>query len=218
MPIVLRHVATWASINRSMNLALGCRQCTTKTFGTLTLYRHLFIVSRVSHCLHRMIYITHLRAFLRFTTCFVLADEKTLVLESSENCDLVVLAVRTNADECSRYSNTLFVSLNNRIYFRDYPYPGGRGDTWSYVDSGRSHPSTVSSVTFAHPGLHFHTASIGNSLRLGIVPSTKVIDIGKSAIIEESLDARCVLPSQDFVQAVQRLRIPFVHDNDSAPT
>ncbi len=165
-----------------------------------------------------MIYITHLRAFLRFTTCFVLADEKTLVLESSENCDLVVLAVRTNADECSRYSNTLFVSLNNRIYFRDYPYPGGRGDTWSYVDSGRSHPSTVSSVTFAHPGLHFHTASIGNSLRLGTVPSTKVIDIGKSAIIEESLDARCVLPSQDFVQAVQRLRIPFVHDNDSAPT
>ena len=27
-----------------------------------------------------------------------------------------------------RYSNTLFVALNNRIYFREHPFPGGPGD------------------------------------------------------------------------------------------
>ena len=27
-----------------------------------------------------------------------------------------------------RYSNTFFVALNNRIYFRDHPFPGGSGN------------------------------------------------------------------------------------------
>jgi len=100
-----------------------------------------------------------------------------------------VLEVWTNADERSRYSNTLLVSLNNRIYFRDHSYPGDRGNTQCYVDSGRSYPSAVSTLTFAHPGLHSHTASIGDGLRLGAIPSAKVINIGKSVVIEESVDA-----------------------------
>jgi hypothetical protein len=107
-----------------------------------------------------------------------------------------MLHVRANADECSRYSNTLLVSLNNRIYFRDHPFTGGSGNTRCFVDSGRTCRSTVSSLTFAHPGLHPHTASIGDGLRLGTIPNTKVIDIGKSVVIGDSLDPRCVLPSQ----------------------
>ncbi|KAN0107049.1 hypothetical protein V8E52_010557 [Russula decolorans] len=86
------------------------------------------------------------------------------------------------------YSNTLLVSLNNRIYFRDHSYPGGNGNTQCYIDSSRSYPSAVSSLTFAHPGLHSHTASIGDNLRHGVIPSAKVIKIEKSAVVEESID------------------------------
>jgi len=105
----------------------------------------------------------------------------------------------TNADKRSRYSNTLLVSLNNRIYFRDHSFPGGGVNTQYYVDSGRSYPSAVSSLTFAHPGLHSHTAPIQvrDDLRLGAIPSAKVINMGKSAVIGESIDARYVLPSQN---------------------
>jgi hypothetical protein len=31
----------------------------------------------------------------------------------------------------SRYSNTLLVTLNNRIYFRDHPFPGSTGGSVS---------------------------------------------------------------------------------------
>ncbi|KAF8489812.1 hypothetical protein F5888DRAFT_1744712 [Russula emetica] len=61
------------------------------------------------------------------------------------------------------YSNTLLVSLNNRIYFRDHSPPRSHGNTQCYVDSSQSHLSAVSSLTFAHPGLHAHTASIDES-------------------------------------------------------
>lgn len=98
----------------------------------------------------------------------------------------------TNADKCYRYSNTLLVSLNNRIYFRDHSHPEGSGNTRCYVDSSRSYPSAVSSLTFAHPGLHSHTASFGDGLRLGAISSAKVIDIRKGAVTDESIDARCV--------------------------
>jgi hypothetical protein len=82
------------------------------------------------------------------------------------------------------YSNTLLVSLNNRIYFRDHPFSGVRGSTRCFVDSGRSRRSAVSSLTIAQPVLH-HTGSIGDRLAN---PGMKVIDIGKSAVIEDSPD------------------------------
>jgi hypothetical protein len=113
--------------------------------------------------------------------------------------------VWTNTDERIRYSNTLLVSLNNRIYFRDHSHPGGRGDGQCYVDSSLSYPSAVSSLNFAHPGPHSHTASISDGLRLGAIPSGKVIDIGKNAVIEESIDTRCVLSPHHFGQADQSL-------------
>ncbi|KAF8470500.1 hypothetical protein DFH94DRAFT_685127 [Russula ochroleuca] len=84
------------------------------------------------------------------------------------------------------YSNTLLVSLNNRIYFRDHPFSGVRGSTRCFVDSGRSRRSAVSSLTIAQPVLH-HTGSIGDRLAN---PGMKVIDIGKSAVIEDSPDPR----------------------------
>jgi len=137
-------------------------------------------------------------------TVFVPIDLRNLEPESSENCDQFVLEVWTDADERSRYSNTLLVSLNNRVYFRDH----SRGNNQRYVDSesnpGRSYPSAVSSLTFAHPGLHSHTASIGDSLRLSAIPSA-IINIGKGAVIEECIEERCVPASLNFGQADQSL-------------
>lgn len=69
------------------------------------------------------------------------------------------------------------------------------------MDSGRSCRSAVSSLTFAQPVLH-RTGPIGDRLANSGI---KVIDIGKSAVIEDSPDLRCVLPSQSFLQAVERL-------------
>ena len=127
-----------------------------------------------------------------------------------------MLDVQAHADDSYRYSNTLLVSLNNRIYFRDHPYTGDPGNTQCHVDSGgRSYPSVVSSLTFAHPTLHSHTNSMGDSLRQGALPCVKVINIGESAVIEESIEARCVQPSHDFVQADRSLRILVMHDIDN---
>jgi len=87
------------------------------------------------------------------------------------------------------YSNALLVSLNNRIYFRDHPFSRAGGQsTRCFVDSGGPCNSAVSSLTFAHPGLHSHTTSIGDDLRLGTIPSTKVIDAGKGVVIRDILD------------------------------
>lgn len=145
-------------------------------------------------------------------TVFVPIDLRNLEPESSENCDQVVFEVWTDADERSRYSNTLLVSLNNRVYFRDH----GRGNNQRYVDSesnpGRSYPSAVSSLTFAHPGLHSHTASISDNLRLSAISSAKVINIGKGAVIEECIEERCVPASQNFGQPNQSLWIPAIRD------
>ena len=104
------------------------------------------------------------------------------------------------------------MSLNNRIYFRDHPFSGSQS-TRCYVDSGRSCSSAISSLTFAHPNLHRHTASIGDGLRLGTIPSTKVIEVGKGIVIE---DPRCVLPSRGSREAVQRLLISVIHDDHAA--
>ncbi|KAH9980836.1 hypothetical protein BGW80DRAFT_295683 [Lactifluus volemus] len=43
------------------------------------------------------------------------------------------------------YSNTLFVTLNNRIYFRDRPFPGSMGDD-GYLERG-SHPQASIGAT-----------------------------------------------------------------------
>lgn len=117
-----------------------------------------------------------------------------------------MLEVRTNADDESfRYSNTLLVSLNNRIYFRDHPFRGAHGNTRCYVDSGRSLRATVTPLTFAQPGLRRHTTSIGDNLKLDVVSAMATVDIEKNTVIGDSPDPRCALPSQYFGQAVQRL-------------
>jgi hypothetical protein len=119
-----------------------------------------------------------------------------------------VLDVQAHADEGSRYSNTLLVSLNNRIYFRDHPFRGAHGNSQFYVDSGPSFRSTVTPITFAQTqnGLRHHTTSTaGNGLKLDTVPGTPSIDIEKGSVVGENPNTRFVLLSQHFSRSVQRL-------------
>jgi hypothetical protein len=103
-----------------------------------------------------------------------------------------VLEVRANADESSRYSNTLLVSLNNRIYFRDHPFRGAHGDTRCYVDSGPSFRATVTPVTFAQNGQRRHTTTIGDNIKLDTISGMAASDIEKSVAVGDSPDPRCV--------------------------
>jgi hypothetical protein len=106
-----------------------------------------------------------------------------------------VLDVQVHADESSRYSNTLLVSLNNRIYFRDHPFRGAHGNTACYVDSGPSIRSTITPINFSQPqnGLRHHTTAIGNGLKLGTVSGTPSIDIEKGSAVGENPNPRFVL-------------------------
>ena len=117
--------------------------------------------------------------------------------------------VQAHADESSRYSNTLLVSLNNRIYFRDHPFRGAHGNTACYVDSGPSIRSTITPINFAQPqpqnGLRHHTTSIGNGLKLDIVSGTASIDIEKGSVVGDNSNPRFVLLSHYFRRSAQRL-------------
>ena len=94
-----------------------------------------------------------------------------------------MLELRANADGCFRYSNTLLVSLNNRIYFRDHPFRGAHGDTRCYVDSGRSLRATVTPLTFAQNELRRHAASIGDNVKLDTISGTQASDVEKSSVV-----------------------------------
>ena len=59
-----------------------------------------------------------------------------------------------NVDICVRYSNTLLVSLNNRIYFREHQPPShDDGAPSCLAVSNRGCATVLSSLSFAVPGL-----------------------------------------------------------------
>jgi hypothetical protein len=77
----------------------------------------------------------------------------------------------------SRYSNTLLVSLNNRIYFRDHPQ-GDHVESNQIVVPGQSRRSAMTSLGFAQVGSPAHTTTMGDSLQLNTVPHA--IDLEKA--------------------------------------
>jgi len=83
------------------------------------------------------------------------------------------------------YSNTLLLSLNNRIYFRDHPFRGAHGDTPCYVNSGRSFLASVTPLplTFAQNELRRHATSTNDNLKLDTFPGTLTLDMEKSSVI-----------------------------------
>jgi hypothetical protein len=115
----------------------------------------------------------------------------------------VLLDVQAHAYESSRYSNTLLVSLNNRIYFRDHPFRGVHGDSRYYVDSAppSTFPSAVAPLTFAQNGLR--TTSASDVVKLDTVSGMASIDIEKGVAIGDDPNTRFVLLSQHFGRAIQ---------------
>jgi hypothetical protein len=69
-------------------------------------------------------------------------------LSFSGSCERhIVPSVTQNTDKCARYSNTLLVSLNNRIYFREHQ-PPRHGDSVHLPVSDRQ-ATALSSLNFA---------------------------------------------------------------------
>jgi len=69
------------------------------------------------------------------------------------------------------YSNTLLVSLNNRIYFQDHPTRGDLVDSDNLGVPNVSHRSVVTSLRFTQAGLPSHSATMGDSLQLNTIPN-----------------------------------------------
>jgi hypothetical protein len=69
-------------------------------------------------------------------------------LRFSGNCEShIIPSASQNAEKCDRYSNTLLVSLNNRIYFREHQLPE-HGDSVHLPVSDRQ-AIALSSLSFA---------------------------------------------------------------------
>jgi hypothetical protein len=76
------------------------------------------------------------------------------------------------AHEGSRYTNTLLVSLNNRIYFRDHPPRGVHVDT---NDFDQGHRSATTSLHFAQA----HTTTLGDGYKVKTISHTIDPEQGK---------------------------------------
>jgi hypothetical protein len=91
--------------------------------------------------------------------------------------------------EVSRYSNTLLVSLNNRIYFRDHPTRGNHVDCDNSNVLNLSHRSVMTSLQFANVEPPSHTTTMGDNLQPSTIPNT--IDLEKAKDDDVS-----ILPSE----------------------
>ncbi len=108
--------------------------------------------------------------------------------------DILYATVWENAHKSSRYSNTLLVSLNNRIYFRDHSTSGVHVDTDHYVDTGdQFHRSATTSLHFAQVGSPTHTTARGDNIKLNTVSHTIGFDFekGKGDAVSICSDPKC---------------------------
>jgi len=75
------------------------------------------------------------------------------------------------------YSNTLLVTLNNRIYFRDHPFPGGSGNS---VYQGPTRPSEHD-LPQVKP-LDIHVVTMKDTFRLDTPSSSMELDKGRRGV------------------------------------
>jgi hypothetical protein len=87
------------------------------------------------------------------------------------NCD-IECDMRVNADKDSRYANTLMVSLNNRIYFREHALSVVHSSSNHIVDS--QHGLEVTSHHFHQVGAPPRATTIGNGFKLDTLSSHTV--------------------------------------------
>ena len=100
-------------------------------------------------------------------------------LGSSGKCNChIECDVQENAHKDFRYANTLLVSLNNRIYFREH------GSPVLYYSSGNNVEEPEEPSHLEAASVHFHqvrspphTTTITNSFKLDTMPHT--VDLGR---------------------------------------
>src|SRR5712672_1133072 len=104
-------------------------------------------------------------------------------LGSSGKCKWRVLNTTADAGAqqltgAPRYSNTLFVSLNNRIYFRDHPSPGAT----VHAESGDNGSGLVFNPSGSRPAIAIHVTHVkqppsqartGNSFEMGVMTTER---------------------------------------------
>jgi hypothetical protein len=90
-----------------------------------------------------------------------------------------------------RYSNTLLVSLNNRIYFRDHPTQGDHVDSDNLGVPNLSRRSAATSLRFAQVGLPSHSTTMGDSLQLNTIPNMIDLEKAKDDAISIRSEPRC---------------------------
>ena len=134
-----------------------------------------FISSDVSRYSQNDIYYVFTCVFPSISSPYPLIWVKELRLSGKCN-EHFPLWLYGHAHESSRYTNTLLVSLNNRIYFRDHPSPGVHVDT-SHFDQG--HRSAMTSLHFAQVGSHTHTTTLGDGYKVKTTSHTTDPEKGK---------------------------------------
>ncbi|KAH8995474.1 hypothetical protein EDB92DRAFT_208393 [Lactarius akahatsu] len=78
------------------------------------------------------------------------------------------------------YSNSLFVTLNNRIYFRDHPSPGSLGDSENVAPLASGNRGGRRLAFSAQLGLSQSITSTGTSIRLHELPPPTDPEKGKN--------------------------------------
>src|SRR6266404_6914483 len=92
---------------------------------------------------------------IRTFSCSILCFRLTWAIElrSSEKCEwyMTCAVCKQNANIYVRYANTLLVSLNNRIYFRERRPVTANSTFFAIPD--RVHGTVLTSPSFAAPGV-----------------------------------------------------------------
>jgi len=81
------------------------------------------------------------------------------------------------------YSNTLLVSLNNRIYFRDHPCPGLHVDGHRLVGFDNTRPSAIASLHFAQARQPANTTAGSDSFKLDEVSHKIDFEKGTNGVV-----------------------------------
>jgi hypothetical protein len=97
--------------------------------------------------------------------------------------------MRASSHESFRYSNTLLVSLNNRIYFRDHP-ASAVVDSGLVVDSDQARRSAVASLHFSQGPPPLHTNTIDEGFKLHTISRTMDLEKGKGDAVSISSGPR----------------------------
>jgi hypothetical protein len=146
--------------------------------------------SDLCRSLHRMRYITHSRTSGHPLVCLTLADVQKKSWNYWEIVIDVLCDVRVISHTSSRYSNTLLVSLNNRIYFRDHPSCGSHVDSGHVVESDQIRRSAVASLHFSTQGRpSTRTDTTDDGFKLHPISHTIDLERGKGDVVISRVSA-----------------------------